>query len=248
MSLRTILVLAAPVLVSLGCRKGEPPAPSSTATVSSAPVEQAQTPTLEAKMAEHFTSSAKMRSALVAGDLDGFRAAAATLSDKELSANLSETWRPHLESMRTAAKRARDAKTLDAATTALGDVGAACAACHEKLGSPRMSVGAPPAPASGAKPHMARHHWAADRLWDGLIGPSREAWTKGAEVLADAPLAPAAIAGEKSVPPEVFELAKRAHALGQKAHAATDTNARAKALADVYRTCVGCHGKLGITP
>lgn len=198
-------------------------------------------------MAEHFTASAKMRSALVAGDLDGFRAAAGTL-DKELSANLSDAWRPHLEAMRTASREARGAKTLDAAATALGDVGAACATCHEKLGPPKMAVGAPPAPASGAKPHMDRHHWAADRLWDGLVGPSREAWNKGAEVLADAPLAPAAIAGQRSVPPEVFDLAKRTHALAGKAQAATDTKARAKAVSELYATCVGCHGKLGVSP
>ncbi len=199
-------------------------------------------------MGEHFASSAKMRSALIAGDLEAFRAAAATLSDKELSENLSDAWKSNLDAMRAAAKRARDAKTIDAGAAALADVGAACAACHEKLGSPKLAVGEPPAPGSGAKPHMARHHWATDRLWDGLVGPSQEAWTKGAEVFTDAPLAPEAIAGQKSVPPEVVELAKRAHALGEKAHAAADTNARKKAFADVYATCVGCHGKLGVAP
>lgn len=198
-------------------------------------------------MAEHFAASARMRSALVAGDLDGFRSSADTL-DKELSANLNETWKQHLDAMRSAARTARDAKTIDAAAVALGDVGAACAACHEKLGPPKMSVGAPPAPASGAKPHMDRHHWAADRLWDGLVGPSREAWSKGAEVLADAPLAPAAIAGQKSVPPEVLDLAKRTHALASRARTANDDRARAKSVAEVYETCAGCHGKLGVAP
>ena len=121
-------------------------------------------------MAEHFTSSVALRDSLVKGDLDAFRAAAATLSDKELSANLSDAWKPHLEDMRTAAKRARDAKTIDTGARALADIGRACAGCHEKLGGPKLTVGEPPAPGSGAKPHMARHDWAAARMWEGLDG------------------------------------------------------------------------------
>ena len=198
-------------------------------------------------MADHFTSSIAMRDSLIKGDLGAFRSSAATLSDKELSANLSDTWKPYLEDMRTAAKRARDAKTIDTGAQALADVGRACATCHKKLGGPKLTVGEPPAPGSGAKPHMARHHWAAARLWDGLMAPSLEAWTKGAEVFMDAPLEPEAVAGPRSVSPEVNELAKRAHAFGQEAHSAKNTTERAKAVADVYATCVGCHAKLGVT-
>jgi len=207
----------------------------------------AQTPTVSARMADHFASSVALRESLIKGDLDGFRAAAATLSDKELSANLSDTWKPHLEGMRTAAKRARDAKTIDAGAQSFADVGRACAGCHEKLGGPKVTVGDPPAPGSGAKPHMARHHWAAARMWEGLMGPSQGAWTTGTEVFTDAPLQEEAIAGARSVPPEVNELAKRAHAFGQKAHDAKDSISRAKAVADVYGTCVGCHAKLSVS-
>ncbi|CAN5923047.1 hypothetical protein BH11MYX4_BH11MYX4_46500 [soil metagenome] len=220
--------------------------PPSTANALPSGAETAQTPTVAAKMADHFSSSVALRDALVKGDLDAFHAAAANLSDKELSANTSDAWKPHLEAMRIAAKRARDAKSVAVGAQALADVGRACAACHEKLGGPKLEVGAPPAPGSGAKPHMARHHWAAARLWDGLMAPSQEAWTKGAEVFTDAPLAPEAIAAQ-SVPPEVNELAKRAHAYGQQAHAAKDATARAKAVAEVYATCVGCHTKLNVS-
>jgi hypothetical protein len=198
-------------------------------------------------MGEHFVSSASMRRALVAGDLLAFRTAAATLSDKDLSANLSDTWKPHLEKMRLDAKRARDAQTIEGAARTFADVGAACAGCHVQLGGPRLAVGAPPAEASGAKPHMVRHAWAAARLWEGLMAPSQEAWTKGVEVFTDAPLAPEAVAGARSVPPEVNELAKRAHHFGAQAHAAKDTAARKNAVADVYATCVGCHSKLSVS-
>lgn len=255
-SVLTTLALGFTAL-AFGCERREPP-PSpaaSSPTIESAeapqptsttPSEQ-QTPTVQAKMAEHFGSSATMRRALVSGDLRAFRAAAATLSDKELSANLSDTWKPHLEDMRAAARRARDAKTMGTATRALADVGRACGGCHEKLGGPKLTVGAPPAGGSGAKPHMARHAWAAARLWEGLMAPSNESWTKGAEVFTDAPLAPEAVAGPQSVPPEVNELAKRAHQSGTRAHTAKDATARTKAVADVYGTCVGCHTKLSVS-
>jgi hypothetical protein len=224
-------------------------ATSSATPAASAPpaaVASAQTPTVEAKMAEHFAAAATLRDSLIKGDLEGFHAAAATISDKELSANLSDTWKPYLEAMRTAAKRARDAKTIGAGATALAEVGRACATCHEKLGSPKLAIGEPPAAGSGTKPHMARHEWAAARMWEGLMAPSQDAWTKGAEVFTDAPLHEEAIAGARSVSPEIGELAKRAHAFGQEAHTARDQAARAKAVAEIYGTCVGCHTKLGV--
>jgi cytochrome c553 len=241
------------ILTALGCQQQRaqlvPEAGRATPEVSAVgvtTVTSAQTPTVEARMKEHFVSSVAMRHTLLKGDLDGFRAAAATLSDKEIPANMSGAWSSNLEAMRTAATRARDAQSLDAGARAFTDLGLACASCHEKLGGPKLTVGEPPARGSGTKLHMARHDWAAARLWDGLMAPSDEAWRKGAEVFTDAPLEPQVIAGAKSVPPEVNELAKRAHAFGEAAHMATGQTARAKAVADVYGTCVGCHSKLGV--
>jgi len=258
MTPRSSLISLLAVMAMLGCEQRRadstaaptPPTSSAPPTASVAasvpPVDSAQTPTVAAKMAEHFASARALRESLVKGDLEAFRAAAATLSDKELSANLSDTWKPHLEGMRTAAKRARDAKTIDTGAQSLADIGRACAGCHEKLGGPKLTVGDPPAPGSGAKPHMARHDWAAARMWEGLMAPSQEAWTKGTEVFAAAPLQQEALVGAKSVAPEVAELAKRAHAFGQQAHTAKDATARAKSVAEVYGTCVGCHSKLSV--
>jgi len=233
-----------PATATTAAAPAPPPALASAAPPSAG---SALTPTVAAKMAEHFSSSVALRESLIKGDLEAFRAAAATLSDKELSANLSDAWKPNLEGMRLAAKRARDAHSVDAAARALAEVGRACATCHEKLGGPKLVVGTPPAPGSGAKPHMDRHHWAAARLWEGLMGPSEEAWRKGAEIFTDAPLQPQAIAGAKSVAPEINELAQRAHALGQQAHVAKDAAARTKSVGDVYATCMSCHTKLGVT-
>lgn len=253
-----VTVLALPV--SLGCERRHEPTPTSAVPLTSAEpgatppasarpaaASSLQTPTVAARMAEHFTSSAAMRSSLVKGDLAAFHAAAANLADKELSANLSDTWKPHLDAMRAAARRAKEAKSTETGARALADVGRACAGCHSKLGGPKLEVGSPPAPASGAKPHMARHDWAADRMWEGLMAPSQESWSRGAAIFAEAPLGLLALTGPKSVSADVDELARHAHVIGQQARAATDTDARTRAVGDLYATCAGCHAKLSVT-
>ena len=81
----------------------------------------------------------------------------------------------------------------------------------------------------------------------GLSTPSQEAWVRGTEVFADAALEPEEVAGKKSVPAEVTELAKLAHAAGAQAHDAKP-DGRGKAFAKVITTCTTCHEKLSIKP
>ena len=148
--------------------------------------------------------------------------------------------------MRTAARRARDAKSFESGAHALTDVAQACATCHEKLGVPDVELDVSPADQARTASGMFRHAWAADRLWDGLAIPSEVAWTTGAAVFANAPLEPAEIGGSKRLAAEVGELADQAHGYGTQATVATDTQARAKVLSDVFATCIACHAKLQV--
>jgi hypothetical protein len=84
-------------------------------------------------------------------------------------------------------------------------------------------------------------------MWEGLMAPSDEAWVKGAEVMADAPLVPEAVSGAKSVPPETKALASSVHATAHRART-TAVKDRGKAYADMIATCAACHDKLGISP
>ena len=228
-----------------------PPAPSASVPLAVASASSAasasDTPSGTGRVPPHFGSSVGMRKAIVKGDLEAFRESAAKMADTEASAPVADSWKPHVESMRAAAKRARDAKTMGAATVALGDVGVACANCHEKLGGPKVALTEPVAAGSGDKARLAHHHWAAAELWEGLMAPSQDAWMKGADVLTEAPLTPDVADGGKPIAPEVAELAKRAHAFGQKAHLAKDAATRTKAVADLYGTCVECHKKTNVT-
>src|SRR5690606_8853311 len=122
------------------------------------------------------------------------------LAEHELGDNLKEEWRSHAEAMKQAAKTLRDAATLDAAARGMGELGQACAECHQALGRPKLGVGAPPEEGSGTQPHMLRHQWAADRLWEGLMAPIDELWLAGSEAMADAPLEKEQLGPDESLP------------------------------------------------
>jgi mono/diheme cytochrome c family protein len=196
-------------------------------------------------MAEHFVKAAAMKSAVIRGDLEALGQDADWMASHELSANLPESWRPHLQAMQTAAQYAKEAKDATAAARALADMGRACGTCHQALGGPKFEVGSPPAEGSGVELHMLGHQWAAERMWEGLIGPADAAWVKGAEVLARTPLMENELADKKSVPPEVELLAQQVHSFGEKGRAAVGAE-RAMLYAQFLATCASCHDKLGV--
>ncbi len=219
----------------------EPAQPPATAA---APATESATPTLPKHMAAHFTKGAAMQTAVIHGDLAGLKTEAKWMAEHELT-SVSEQWRPYMQAMQSAAQHAVDAKDMAGAAHATAEMGDACGACHKALGGPKLDVSTPPAEGSGAALHMLRHQWAADRMWEGLFGPSDAAWTKGADVLADAPLTQPALAGEKSIPPEVELLAQKVHGFGEKARKAQGAD-RAALYGDFLATCASCHGKLGV--
>jgi hypothetical protein len=85
---------------------------------------------------------------------------------------------------------------------------------------------------------MARHLWATDRLWEGVVGSSDDAWRAGLDVLAVTPL-PAAQLGD--------ERAMIAHRLRRLAEDARKTRGggqlveRARDYGEILVTCAACH-------
>jgi hypothetical protein len=95
---------------------------------------------------------------------------------------------------------------------------------------------------------MRRHQWAAERLWDGLVVPSDEAWKWGATSLSEAPLAPEQLTPGKSPVPKVGELAQAVHAIARQATEVERVDVRADLYGDVLATCAECHQWLGGGP
>lgn len=217
------------------------PPPAAPASAEEAP----QTPTVHAHMQEHYDKAQLMKQSLIVGNLVAYRQAAAWLAEHELPATAPDNWKERGGVMQEAAKAGRDAVDVRSAAEALGRVGTACAACHKELGRPGLPAGEPPGGGSGAALHMARHQWAADRLWDGLIVPSDPLWIKGAEVMADAPLVPGELEPGQSVAPSVAELATNVHAQAHAARGVPEAR-RGAAYAEFLVTCASCHESLNL--
>jgi hypothetical protein len=95
---------------------------------------------------------------------------------------------------------------------------------------------------------MQRHQWAAERLWDGLVVPSDEAWQAGALALSEAPLAPQELTPGKSPVPKVGEMEQMVHALARQALDADRAEVRAHVYGQVLAACAACHAWLGGGP
>lgn len=130
-----------------------------------------------------------------------------------------------------------NARTIDEALYAEARTASACAQCHVK--AQKLPVFRTPSQAPADLPtitaQMARHQWAVDRIWEGIVGASDEHWRAGLYVLATSAL--------PQTTPKGPELATR---LQQLARAALDSKTtalaeRAEAYGEMLVTCAGCH-------
>ena len=187
---------------------------------------------LRFRMQRHFDDLRAVERLLVAGKLAEAKSRAFLLSRPA-----RDIWSIDALRVSEAALALSGAATLDEACRLEAIVAAACADCHRRGGSPpafRRALEAPPDdPAPRAR--MVRHQWAADRLWEGIVGASDEAWRAGLEVMAAQPL------------PSLAEAA--GHRLQRLAAAALselprDTPAaRAQAYGELLVTCTACHSR-----
>ncbi len=176
---------------------------------------------------------------LIRGKLEEAKRFAATISEPA-DAPAHGPWASRVILVRDRAAAVARATTVGQACQLEARLAAACGGCHlETAAVPRFrAYPAAPAdlPAIGAR--MARHRWAADRLWEGIVGGADEPWRAGLEVLAAAPLE----WGEPT--------AARAQLARQLQHDAAQArervpgasfDARASAYGDMLATCAACH-------
>jgi cytochrome c553 len=208
-----------------------------------------------AMFVEHFARTMELREAVIHGDLERAHRTARALASYDLPKNFPSRWAPFIAEIRDAANAGAEAETLERAGASVAKIAATCGDCHRVLGKvpggPSFVVGEPPddhagPAASQTKAQMARHSWAVDRMWLGLVQPSDEAWKRGSEVLATAPLATAEAGATNDA------LASRLHALGElgatlvgQATPPAPPNAprRTDTLAQVISTCASCHAR-----
>jgi len=201
---------------------------------------------LQAHMKDHFFKATEMQVAIINGDLAAVKEPAEWMAEHANSAAMPEEWRAHAQMMHSWARRAADATDIVAAAEATAAMGAACGNCHLALKAEvGFAVKGEPPAGDGAVPHMGRHAWASGRMWEGLVAPSGVVWDGGADVLSEAPLAPAELSADIEVLAEVSEMEGAIHAMGAEAIGLTVQEDRAGVYGDFLATCAACHDKTG---
>jgi mono/diheme cytochrome c family protein len=203
----------------------------------------------EPTMYSHFAAADDIQAAVVDGDLGAVREPANWLAEHDIP-SLPEGSETYLAEMQDFARQAGQATSLVDAAHAMGGIAKTCGTCHQKnIAEPLTKWTGSLHQGEDVATHMTRHAWAAGRMWEGLVLPSDDKWTKGAKALEEAPLAPEAVAGTSSedvaIRKEVELLAKRCHAIGSKAEGVTDATERANLYGELLATCANCHKLTG---
>ena len=194
-------------------------------------------------MTERFADLLQMERALVAGELDVVREYATALALDRTDADLA-AWSAELAQMREAALALSEARDVATAGRRARVLAVACARCHLVAGAQLPISDAGPPPDDGTTSmRMARHQWAADRLWVALVAPSGTAWRDGVAVLADPPLPFDELAPHVSpdARTRMAELSLRLRALADAEQSVDDLDRWAATYGDALEICAACH-------
>jgi cytochrome c553 len=235
------------VLAACARDAAQPEAPQPHATTPDTPVAAPAPHTLSFAaryhMRAHFDDLRRVERLLIAGKLDEGTTLAYMLVRGADDPGIPR-WDVHAARVADAALRLTHARGLDEALRREARVAAECASCHTDLGATPMFAPAPLLPRDDTTraARMARHAWAADRLWEGLIAGDEDRWTRGLAVLADSPLPFTALTDAPAL----------ATMLQRRAREQLDTremtlpDARATAYGEMLVTCAACHASLHV--
>jgi cytochrome c553 len=237
------------VAVGSGCKQNEAPSTSSTSEVPALPKQARRTPAAPQRtvrrtpqsMREHFKSGVLIRDALIAGDLALAQWNANWLVEHEPEPD-NASWSPSVTDLRARARKIAEAPDLATAAAATAELAAVCGRCHQANGvSPRFALSDVRVPASGVRPHMLEHQWAAEQMWAGLVGANEDTWNKGVTGFAGAPLGQEEIFENASATQHITALAADVHTIGAEGAKAQGWPERANVYGRLLATCATCH-------
>lgn len=238
---RIVLAMA---VATAACDRTAGPAPADPASHSSDTASAPPANALNEQMHAHLGAIREIHLALIRGDLEAARDRARHLSRMSAEGELG-AWERPVQFVREQALRLastthpRDARHL---STELATVCADCHMVHAR--DSRFDVPPPPADDGSLRGSMARHQWAADAMWIGLVAPSTEIWQQGLDAIAALPLSSPVFAGYENT--AALELQRqRLIALATRNRRLPGQGDRARRLARIMDVCAGCHA---ITP
>jgi hypothetical protein len=195
-------------------------------------------------MQRHFDDLREIERMLVAGKLEDGKTRAHLLTRPALDPGMAP-WHHAIARVVDAARALETAPGIDEALRREARVAEACAECH--LRTQRLPAFAPPAALPPDAPtlaaRMARHAWAVDRLWEGMVGPAEDRWRMGLEALAASPLPFKPLDDAPALATRLRDLAR--HALATRATAELDE--RTRLYGELLVTCAACHATRAIT-
>ena len=204
-----------------------------------------------AHMHDHLTYITTIKAFIIMGRLEGTRQPANWLATHERLADLPASFQPFVEFMRSSARQVEKAEDLGTAAAAVSLMAQNCGNCHmaSRLNL-EFGYDALPAQWSDSETHMQRHQWAMDRLWEGLIGPSDTAWTRGTNMLAEEPLHAADVSDNVSAKEAqaLENIARQVHELGAEGAGLTTLNDRSQVYGRILSLCADCHTRVGRGP
>jgi hypothetical protein len=198
---------------------------------------------MHADMQAHLDAIVAIRDALIAGDLATAQAKARWIVEDQTVPGIA-TWQERAAEVRSRAAGVVDATSIEAAAGPAAELARACGRCHaDHSVLPPRAAAEPPPLGSDRVPHMLRHHWAAERMWEGLVGPSEERWNAGVAELAETPLHREELDLGPTAASHITDLAAQVHQLAAEASGipATAWDARAALYARFLATCADCH-------
>lgn len=196
---------------------------------------------LLARMHRQFDDVRGIHRALVFGDLAAARRRARALARMPRPEGLVEG-EAEVERIRALARRLAAARTQASARRRLAELAVACAGCHEDVADASRFLWAPePDDDGSAAARMARHRWASESAWMGLVAPSDRRWREGMDALAAAPLPTEAISDDRERYPTIDRWSRELAARAARARRLDDPSARGRALAGLIDLCVACH-------
>ena len=188
-------------------------------------------------MHENFDLVRAVEKLLVRGRLEEAQNLAASIARAPDEPGLAP-FAPQAIEVRARATAVATARSTDEALRAEARLAGACATCHAEAGvTPEFrSPARPPDDKPTIDARMARHLWATDRLWEGLVGDEDDSWRAGLDVLAATPLP------WKTLDKDRAPLGKQLQRLADDARKTTRDD-RARAYGEILVTCAACHSR-----
>jgi len=185
-----------------------------------------------------FDTARGIERLLIRGKLDDARYFAQLLATEPDVPGLAP-WAKQIALVRERAAAVAAAPGIDEACRREARLAEACAGCHADASAQPEFQPPPALPADQqtVAARMARHQWATDRIWEGMVGDAGDAWRAGLDVLAEAPLPWPKLGSDR------MGLARRLQQLADQARhpAKDDLGERARLYGEILVTCAACH-------